>query len=152
MARLKAAGAIPVAKTNSPPGGGGGDTENVVYGRTLNPYNLACTPGGTSGGEAALVAAGSAPLGLGSDGGSIRLPAHDRGVAGIKPTGGRVPNTGTDHHPGGLTTTHPRSGCWQSVPWRTWRWDCRTLSGRTILTAGSCRCRWGAHNPCACTG
>ena len=67
MARLKAAGAILVAKTNCPPGGGGGDTENVVYGRTLNPYNLACTPGGSSGGEAALVAAGGSPLGLGSD-------------------------------------------------------------------------------------
>jgi amidase len=73
VARLKAAGAILIGKTNCPPGGGGGDTENVVYGRTLNPYNLTCTPGGSSGGEAALVAAGGSPLGLGSDsGGSIQ--------------------------------------------------------------------------------
>ena len=111
VARLKAAGAILIAKTNCPPGGGGGDTENVVYGRTLNPYNLACTPGGSSGGEAALVAAGGSPLGLGSDsGGSIRLPAHYCGVAGIKPTGGRVPNTGAYDHPGGLTDPRTQVG------------------------------------------
>ena len=111
VARLKAAGAILVAKTNCPPGGGGGDTENVLYGRTLNPYNLACTPGGSSGGEAALVAAGGSPLGLGSDsGGSIRLPAHYCGVAGIKPTTGRVPNTGAYDHPGGLTDPRTQVG------------------------------------------
>ena len=111
VARMKAAGAILIAKTNCPPGGGGGDTENVVYGRTLNPYNLACTPGGSSGGEAALVAAGGSPLGLGSDsGGSIRLPAHYCGVAGIKPTTGRVPNTGAYDHPGGLTDPRTQVG------------------------------------------
>lgn len=111
VARLKAAGAILIAKTNCPPGGGGGDTENVVYGRTLNPYNFACTPGGSSGGEAALVAAGGSPLGLGSDsGGSIRLPAHYCGVTGIKPTGGRVPNTGAYDHPGGLTDPRTQVG------------------------------------------
>ena len=111
VARLKAAGAILIAKTNCPPGGGGGDTENVIYGRTLNPYNLACTPGGSSGGEAALVAAGGSPLGLGSDsGGSIRLPAHYCGVAGIKPTSGRVPNTGAYDHPGGLTDPRTQVG------------------------------------------
>ena len=108
MARLQRAGAILLGKTNCPPGGGGGDTENVVYGRTLNPYNLACTPGGSSGGEAAIVAAGGAPFGLGSDsGGSVRVPAHYCGVAGLKPTAGRVPNTGAYDHPGGLSD--PRS-------------------------------------------
>jgi amidase len=111
VARLKAAGAILLGKTNCPPGGGGGDTENVIYGRTLNPYNLACTPGGSSGGEAALVAAGGSPLGLGSDsGGSVRLPAHYCGVAGIKPTTGRVPNTGAYDHPGGLTDPRTQVG------------------------------------------
>jgi amidase len=111
VARLKAAGAILIAKTNCPPGGGGGDTENVIYGRTHNPYNPACTPGGSSGGEAALVAAGGSPLGLGSDsGGSIRLPAHYCGVAGIKPTTGRVPNTGAYDHPGGLTDPRTQVG------------------------------------------
>ena len=108
VARLKAAGAILMAKTNCPPGGGGGDTENVVYGRTLNPYDLACTPGGSSGGEAAIIAAGGSPIGLGSDsGGSIRVPAHYCGVAGLKPSMGRVPNTGAYDHPGGMSD--PRS-------------------------------------------
>jgi len=111
VARMKAAGAILIAKTNCPPGGGGGDTENVLYGRTLNPYDFARTPGGSSGGEAALVAAGGSPLGLGSDsGGSIRLPAHYCGVAGIKPTTGRVPNTGAYDHPGGLTDPRTQVG------------------------------------------
>jgi amidase len=111
VARLKAAGAILIAKTNCPPGGGGGDTENVIYGRTHNPYNPACTPGGSSGGEAALIAVGGSPLGLGSDsGGSIRLPAHYCGVAGIKPTTGRVPNTGAYDHPGGLTDPRTQVG------------------------------------------
>ncbi len=111
VARMKAAGAILVAKSNCPPGGGGGDTENVIYGRTLNPYDLNCTPGGSSGGEAALIAAGGSPLGLGSDsGGSIRLPAHYCGVAGIKPTAGRVPNTGAYDHPGGLTDPRTQVG------------------------------------------
>jgi amidase len=111
VARLKAAGAILIAKTNCPPGGGGGDTENVVYGRTLNPYDLSRTPGGSSGGEASLVAVGGSPLGLGSDsGGSVRLPAHYCGVAGIKPTTGRVPNTGAYDHPGGLTDPRTQVG------------------------------------------
>jgi amidase len=111
VARLKAAGGILIAKTNCPPGGGGGDTENVVYGRTLNPYDLSRTPGGSSGGEASLVAAGGSPLGLGSDsGGSVRLPAHFCGVAGIKPTTGRVPNTGAYDHPGGLTDPRTQVG------------------------------------------
>jgi amidase len=98
VARLRAAGAILLGKTNVPPGGGGIECDNLVYGRTNNPYDLDRTPGGSSGGEAAIIAAGGSPLGLGSDsGGSIRLPAHNCGVAGIKPTINRVPATGAGH-------------------------------------------------------
>jgi amidase len=111
VARLRAAGGILIAKTNCPPGGGGGTTDNLVYGRTNNPYDLARTPGGSSGGEAALLGAGASALGLGSDsGGSIRLPAHYCGVAGLKPTTGRVPNTGAYEHPGGLSDTRTQVG------------------------------------------
>lgn len=75
VARLQAAGAILLGKTNCPPGGGGGSTDNPVYGQTSNPYDLSRSAGGSSGGEAAAQAAGMSPLGLGSDsGGSIRLP------------------------------------------------------------------------------
>ena len=111
VARLRAAGGILIAKTNCPPGGGGGVTDNEVYGRTNNPYDLERTPGGSSGGEAALQGAGGSPLGLGSDsGGSVRLPAHYCGVAGLKPTTGRVPNTGAYELPGGLTDTRSQVG------------------------------------------
>ena len=111
VARLRAAGAILMAKTNCPPAGGGGVTDNPVYGRTNNPYDLDHTPGGSSGGEAALQAAGCSPLGLGSDaGGSIRLPAHYCGIAGLKPTTGRVPNTGAYDQPGGLSDTRTQIG------------------------------------------
>ncbi len=111
IARLRAAGGILIAKTNCPPGGGGGRTDNDIYGRTNNPYNLARTPGGSSGGEAALQGAGASPLGLGSDsGGSIRLPAHYCGVAGLKPTTGRVPNTGAFEHHGGLSDVRTQVG------------------------------------------
>ena len=79
------------------------ESDNLVYGQTKNPYDLARTPGGSSGGEAAAISSGMSPLGLGSDaGGSIRLPAHFCGVAGIKPTTGRTPRTGHFLPPGGL--------------------------------------------------
>ncbi len=111
VTRLKAAGAILLGKTNCPPGGGGGDTDNPVYGRTNNPFDLDRTPAGSSGGEAAAIAAGASPLGLGSDsGGSIRVPAHFCGIAGLKPTSGRVPNTGTFDHPGGLSDYRTQIG------------------------------------------
>lgn len=111
VARMKAAGAILLGKTNCPPGGGGGLTDNTVYGRTLNPYNREYTPGGSSGGCAAAVAAGLSPLSIGSDsGGSLRLPAHYCGVATLKPTSGRVPNTGVFNHPGGLSDTRSQIG------------------------------------------
>ena len=95
VARLKAAGAILVGKTNTPEFTWSDETDNDVYGRTSNPYDLARTPGGSSGGAAAIVAAGAVPFDVGSDtGDSIRQPAHVCGLAGIKPTSGRVPRTG----------------------------------------------------------
>jgi amidase len=94
-ARLRGAGAILLGKTNTPELTLHGETLNLVYGRTNNPYNPALTPGGSSGGAAAIVAAGGSPFDLGTDtGGSIRQPAHFCGIAGLKPTSGRVPRTG----------------------------------------------------------
>lgn len=94
-ARLRAAGAILLGKTNTPELTMCGETDNLVYGRTNNPYDLSRTPGGSSGGAAAIIAAGGSPLDIGSDtGGSIRSPAHFCGIAGLKPTSGRVPRTG----------------------------------------------------------
>jgi len=111
VARMKAAGAILLGKTNCPPGGGGGVTDNPVYGRPLNPYNLAHSPGGSSGGEAVAIAAGLSPLGIGSDsGGSLRVSAHFCGIATLKPTSGRVPNTGVFNHPGGLSDYRTQIG------------------------------------------
>lgn len=113
VARMRAAGAILIGKTNCPPGGGGAVSDNPVYGRTNNPYDPARTPGGSSGGEAAILAAGGSPLGLGSDsGGSIREPAHYCGVAGLRPTVGRVPATGTlsEQHPGPLSDPRTQIG------------------------------------------
>jgi len=95
VARLRAAGAILLGKTNTPEFTLGFETVNPVYGRTNNPYDRARTPGGSSGGAAAIVAAGGVPLEIGSDtGGSIRLPAHFCGIAGIRPTAARVSRAG----------------------------------------------------------
>lgn len=95
VARLKAAGAIMLGKTNLPEISMGMESSNLVYGVANNPYDLGRTPGGSSGGEAAIIAAGGSPLGIGSDaGGSIRWPAHCCGIVGIKPTTGRSPKTG----------------------------------------------------------
>jgi amidase len=95
VARLKVAGAILLGKSNCPPCGGGIETDNELYGRTSNPYDLTRTPGGSSGGEAAIIAAQGSPCGLGTDAGaSVRLPAHFCGLASIKPSAGRVPLTG----------------------------------------------------------
>jgi amidase len=93
--RLKRAGAILLGKTNTPELTLSFETTNLIYGKTSNPYDLARTSGGSSGGAAAIVAAGGSPFDIGSDyGGSIRLPSHFCGVAGIKPSAGRVPRTG----------------------------------------------------------
>jgi amidase len=105
VARVRAAGGILLGKTNCPVYGGGIETENPVYGRTSNPYDLARTPGGSSGGEAAIVAARGSPCGLGTDSGaSVRLPAHFCGLASIKPSAGRVPLTGVLDDEGQLGT------------------------------------------------
>ena len=101
VARMRAAGGIVLGKTSIGP-------DNEAYGRTSNPYDPRFSPAGSSSGEAALVAAGGSPLGLGSDsGGSIRQPAHCCGVAGLKPTTGRVPLTG--HFPFICAMTDPRT-------------------------------------------
>ncbi|MFZ4737517.1 MAG: amidase [Bradymonadia bacterium] len=106
VARVRAAGAIVLGTTNVAEGGMWMESDNPVYGRTLNPWNPAHTAGGSSGGEAALVAAGGSAFGLASDiGGSIRFPAAFCGTFGHKPTGGLVPNTG--HFPGGEDTLAP---------------------------------------------
>jgi len=92
VARLKAAGAIVVGKTNTPEFGFTGFTKNRLYGITRNPWSLRHTPGGSSGGSAAAVAGGLVPFSTGSDaGGSIRIPASYSGCFGIKPTFGRIP-------------------------------------------------------------
>jgi amidase len=93
--RLRSAGAIPIAKTNLPDLLFAFETDNLLFGRSNNPYDLSRTPGGSSGGESALIAACGSPLGLGSDAaGSVRLPAAFCGIASIKPTQGRLPRTG----------------------------------------------------------
>ena len=93
--RMREAGGILLGKTNCPPGGGGGDTINELHGRTSNPYDQTLTPAGSSGGEAAAIASGMSPCGLGSDsGGSLRMPAHVCGIATLKPTAGRIPVSG----------------------------------------------------------
>ena len=93
--RLVQAGGIPIAKTNLPDLLFSFETDNLIYGRTNNPYDVTRTPGGSSGGEAALIAACGSPLGLGSDAaGSVRVPAAFCGIASIKPTSGRLPRTG----------------------------------------------------------
>lgn len=94
--RLREAGAIVLAKTNVPEYSSAYETDNAVYGRTVHPLDPSRTPGGSSGGEGALAGADATPLGIGTDGGgSIRVPAHYCGVTGLRPTVGRVPDTGT---------------------------------------------------------
>lgn len=102
VARLKAAGAIILGKTNTPEMAIPYETDNPVFGRTNNPHARQLTPGGSSGGEAAAIAACLSPAGLGSDlSGSIRVPAHFCGIAGLKPTTGRVPMQGHVPAPAG---------------------------------------------------
>ena len=95
VARLRKAGAIVLGVTNTPELLMAWETDNVLCGRTNNPWDLERTPGGSSGGEAAAIASGMSAGGVGSDGGgSIRVPAHFSGVCGLKPTPGRIPSTG----------------------------------------------------------
>ncbi|MGZ4822532.1 MAG: amidase [Terriglobales bacterium] len=103
VARLKSAGAIILGKTNVPPMAADWQSYNEIFGTANNPWDLARTPGGSSGGEAAAVAAGLSFLGIGSDiGGSIRIPAHFCGVYGHKPTLGVVPLRGHIPPPPGM--------------------------------------------------
>ncbi len=91
--RLRKAGMIVVGRTNSPEYGWKGVTDNRVFGITRNPWNTNLTPGGSSGGASAAVAAGMGPIGLGTDGGgSLRIPASFSGVFGFKASFGRIPN------------------------------------------------------------
>jgi Asp-tRNA(Asn)/Glu-tRNA(Gln) amidotransferase A subunit family amidase len=100
VARLKAAGAILLGNTNTPEFLMAYETNNLLTGKTSNPWNLEYSSGGSSGGEAAAIAAGCSMGGVGSDGGgSIRVPAHFCGICGLKPTPGRIPATG--HFPSG---------------------------------------------------
>ncbi|HVO64775.1 MAG TPA: amidase [Terriglobales bacterium] len=95
VARLRAAGAIVLGVTNTPELLMAWETDNLLYGRTNNPWDLSRTAGGSSGGEAAAIAACCSAAGVGSDGGgSIRVPAHFTGICGLKPTPGRIPSTG----------------------------------------------------------
>jgi amidase len=100
VSRLKAAGAILLGNTNTPEFLMAYETNNLLSGKTSNPWNLSCSAGGSSGGEAAAIASGCSAGGVGSDGGgSIRVPAHFCGICGLKPTPGRIPATG--HFPAG---------------------------------------------------
>src|ERR1700681_3413133 len=99
VARLTSAVAILLAKTNLPEFSYSTETDNLLTGRSNNPWNLDRTPGGSSGGESAAIAAGMSPLGLGSDLAiSIRGPAAQTGIIGLKATHGRVPMTGIWPH------------------------------------------------------
>jgi Asp-tRNA(Asn)/Glu-tRNA(Gln) amidotransferase A subunit family amidase len=100
VARLRAAGAILIGNTNVPEFLMAYETDNVLFGKTSNPWELSRSAGGSSGGEAAAIASGCSMGGVGSDGGgSVRVPAHFCGISGLKPTPGRIPSTG--HFPCG---------------------------------------------------
>ena len=97
MQRVKAAGAVILAKTNVPLLLGDWQSYNAIYGVTNNPYDLGRSPGGSSGGSSAALAAGYGPLSLGSDiGGSLRVPAHFCGVSAHKPTHNLCPPRGSN--------------------------------------------------------
>ncbi|WP_329126612.1 amidase [Streptomyces caniferus] len=120
VARLRAAGGIPLAKTNLPEFSYWTETDNPLVGRTRNPWNTERTSGGSSGGESAAIAAGMSPLGLGSDVAiSVRGPAHDTGIVALKATRGRIPVTGH----------------WPEVPRRYWHVGPMARSVRDIVTA-----------------
>jgi amidase len=109
VVRLRGAGAIPIAHTNLPDLLFAFESDNLLFGATCNPYDATRTSGGSSGGEAALIASCGSPLGLGSDAaGSVRVPAAFCGIASIKPTSGRLPRTGH----------FPPAGGWIEALWQ----------------------------------
>ena len=123
VARLRAAGGIPIARTNLPDLLFAFESDNLLRGRTNNPHDLSRTSGGSSGGEAALIAAYGSPFGLGSDAaGSVRLPAHFCGIAALKPTSGRLARTGHVPPPGGWI-----EAIWQIGPMARHVEDLQTL-------------------------
>jgi aspartyl-tRNA(Asn)/glutamyl-tRNA(Gln) amidotransferase subunit A len=120
--RMKAAGAILLAKTNLPEFSYSTETDNLLTGRANNPWNLDRTPGGSSGGESAAVAAGLSPLGLGTDLAiSVRGPAAHTGIVALKPTHGRIPMTGV----------------WPRVPRRFWHLGPMARTVRDVALAYS---------------
>jgi aspartyl-tRNA(Asn)/glutamyl-tRNA(Gln) amidotransferase subunit A len=122
IARIKNAGAILLAKTNLPEFSFWIESDNLLSGRTLNPWNLDRTPGGSSGGESAAIAAGMSPIGLATDVAiSVRGPAALTGVVGFKPTHGRIPMT----------------GIWPRVPRRFWHAGPMARSVRDVALAYS---------------
>jgi fatty acid amide hydrolase len=111
VARLRRAGAVILGKTNVPQLMLMHETDNPVFGRTNNPWDLDRSPGGSSGGEAALIAAGASPLGLANDlGGSIRFPAHSCGICGLKPTTLRLTNAGARANLHGMEAIQSQPG------------------------------------------
>ena len=132
VARLRAAGAIPIARTNLPDLLFAFESDNLLYGATNNPYDVMRTSGGSSGGEAALIASCGSPLGLGSDcAGSVRLPAAFCGIASIKPTSGRLPRTGHFPPAGGWI-----EALWQIGPMARYVEDLATVMPLLIGTDG----------------
>ncbi|KQY09326.1 glutamyl-tRNA(Gln) amidotransferase subunit A [Mycobacterium sp. Root135] len=122
VARMKSAGAIVLAKTNLPEFSYWIESDNLLTGRTNNPWDLDRTPGGSSGGESAAVAAGLSPLGLGTDLAiSVRGPAAQTGITSLKPTHGRIPMTGV----------------WPRVPRRNWHIGPMARSVRDVALAYS---------------
>ncbi|RXH58885.1 Aspartyl-tRNA(Asn) amidotransferase subunit A [Granulicella sibirica] len=122
VARMKSAGAILLAKTNLPEFSYSTETDNLLTGRSNNPWNVDRTPGGSSGGESASIAAGMSPLGLGTDLAiSVRGPAANTGIIGFKPTHGRIPMTGV----------------WPRVPRRNWHVGPMARSVRDVALAYS---------------
>lgn len=102
--RMREAGGIPIGRGNMPDFGMRWDTDNDLFGRTVNPWNPARTAGGSSGGDAVAVATGMSAVGLGNDfGGSLRIPAYANGVCGLRPSFGRVPRAAVGAEPVALT-------------------------------------------------
>jgi amidase len=133
VARLRGAGAIPLARTNLPDLLFAFESDNLLFGRTNNPYDLQRTSGGSSGGESALISACGSPFGLGSDAaGSVRLPAHYCGITSIKPTSGRLARTGHVPPAGGWIET-----LWQIGPMARRIEDLWTMMPILLGTDGS---------------